>query len=247
MDERDYSDNDHDDDDDDDDDNDDESLTEEEQIAADEQRWKLISMLQRKEQYHKRTRNKMDVLVEEFLTKTKDDIHDMLCDNHVYSKNYDGLDSDRDTEEEVETTIMLFPEVLSRRKEDSLDSYPIQHLASAVDHDRQVMLCNVKAVSFIPILARIAVEHGLFEEEERGGLIIKGLGGCNVIHDLIYTDTEADDDQDHIELVEEKYLIVIKKIETNGSSKERRHSKILPFGGIMCYFYFSLRKIYFVF
>jgi hypothetical protein len=106
MDESDYSDNDGDDDDDDDDDNDDESLTEEEQIAADERRWKLIVMLQRKEHYHKRTRKQIDVLVEEFLIDIKDDIFDMLCDNNKYSENYyGGLDSDRDTEEEVETTI----------------------------------------------------------------------------------------------------------------------------------------------
>ena len=37
------------------------------------------------------------------------------------------------------------------------------------------VICNVKAISFIPLLARLALELGLFEEEEdeeeRGGLL----------------------------------------------------------------------------
>jgi uncharacterized membrane protein YqiK len=68
-------------------------------------------LLQRKYELSARTRNKIDQLVEEFLDKTKNDIHDMLCDSNY--ENYRGLDSSRDTEEEVETAVQFFPGVLS--------------------------------------------------------------------------------------------------------------------------------------
>jgi hypothetical protein len=45
----------------------------------------------------------------------------MICDDSVSADNYCGLDTERDIEEEVETTIRFFPEVLSRRKEIVLD------------------------------------------------------------------------------------------------------------------------------
>ena len=227
MDESDYSDNDGDDDDDDDDDNDDESLTEEEQIAADERRWKLISMLQRKEQYHKRTRKQIDVLVEEFLIDIKDDIFDMLCDNNKYSENYyGGLDSDRDTEEEVETTIRLFPEILSLKSTNENKNsygpgyYPIQCLTFRYDGDMGLFQfeCNLKAVSFIPLLARLATEFGQFMDEQRSGLLSTD-GKINVLRDLVRTDTEHYN-RDHHELVDTKYLIVMKKLRQMGYLKK---------------------------
>ena len=56
--------------------------------------------------------------------------------------------------------------------------YPIHYLASIQnDVDLLFVICNVKAISFIPLLARLALELGLFEEEEdeeeRGGLLPK--------------------------------------------------------------------------
>jgi hypothetical protein len=45
--------------------------------------------------------------------ETEDDIHDHICSN--YEDDYHGLDSDRDTEAEVETAIRFFHEVLSRK------------------------------------------------------------------------------------------------------------------------------------
>ena len=37
----------------------------------------------------------------------------ICCNNNDSNNNYRGLDSDRDTEEEVETVIRFFPEVLA--------------------------------------------------------------------------------------------------------------------------------------
>jgi hypothetical protein len=105
-------------------------------------------------------------------------------------EHYRGLDSDRDTEAEVAAIVGFFPKVLSRQKviydnEEDLDGgiyYPIQLLAYTLHEgdrpfDRSAFLptewwCNAKAVSFIPSLARLATELGLFGEQYIGGLLI---------------------------------------------------------------------------
>ncbi|OEU14506.1 hypothetical protein FRACYDRAFT_241053 [Fragilariopsis cylindrus CCMP1102] len=181
-------------------------------------------MLQRKEQYHKRTRKQIDVLVEEFLIDIKDDIFDMLCDNNNNSENYyGGLDSDRDTEEEVETTIMLFPEILSLKSTNENKNcygpgyYPIQCLTFRYMGLFQLE-CNLKAVSFIPLLARLATKFGQFMDEQRSGLLSTD-GKINVLRDLVRTDTEHYN-RDHHELVDTKYLIVMKKLRQMGYLKK---------------------------
>ncbi|OEU09151.1 hypothetical protein FRACYDRAFT_249068 [Fragilariopsis cylindrus CCMP1102] len=56
----------------------------------------------------------------------------MLCYNYIEAENYSGLNSDRDTEAEVEAIVRFFPEVLTRRKYDDENfQYPIQLLAFA--------------------------------------------------------------------------------------------------------------------
>jgi hypothetical protein len=108
----------------------------------------------------------------------------MLCDNGV-DEDYRGLDSDRDTEEEIETAIRFFPDVLSRQKKfvwdiDDEDEdqdgdfyYPIQLLALTRRDGTSKAWCNEKAVYFIPLLARLAIELCLLfdDEAERGGLL----------------------------------------------------------------------------
>ncbi|OEU23279.1 hypothetical protein FRACYDRAFT_233452 [Fragilariopsis cylindrus CCMP1102] len=151
----------------------------------------LISVLKQHDEYHWRTGNKIDELVEEFVTKTKDDIHDMLCDNKDeapndddrYDRYYRGLDSNRDTAAEVETALRFFPEVLSRRG-GPYNKYPIQYLA-----------IKVKAVPFIPLVVQLALEFGLFEEIERGGLMFD-VRGHNILQFLvndILNDQHVDD------------------------------------------------------
>jgi hypothetical protein len=73
-----------------------------------------------------------------------------------------GLDSDVDTEEEVELAIRLFPNLLTEEyfSFSSLNGcYPIY-----------VSLMCLKALFFIPLLAELGVELGRFKEKERGGL-----------------------------------------------------------------------------
>jgi hypothetical protein len=76
----------------------------------------LISVLERKEDFSLRTRDETDELVGNFLDNLGDDIHDMLCDYSIDADNYHGLDSERDTEEEVKIAVRFPPEILSTRK-----------------------------------------------------------------------------------------------------------------------------------
>lgn len=67
----------------------------------DESNWFLS--LNENEEFSFRIRNKIDELVQEFIDNTEGDVHAMLCENDA--ENHHGLDSDRDTEEEIETTV----------------------------------------------------------------------------------------------------------------------------------------------
>eukprot|EP00751_Fragilariopsis_kerguelensis_P013342 CAMPEP_0170760910 /NCGR_PEP_ID=MMETSP0733-20121128/1846_1 /TAXON_ID=186038 /ORGANISM="Fragilariopsis kerguelensis, Strain L26-C5" /LENGTH=140 /DNA_ID=CAMNT_0011100771 /DNA_START=35 /DNA_END=457 /DNA_ORIENTATION=- len=114
-------------------------IADETEIEENEQ--KLTSLLKRKKELPLRTRNTLNGLVKELLSRTKDEIHEMLCDQN--EENYQGLDSDRDTEAEVETALRFFPEVISLRTENSGNEYPIQRLCRFSNYK-----CNVKAASF---------------------------------------------------------------------------------------------------
>jgi hypothetical protein len=167
-------------------------------------RIKTISVIEGHGKFPKRTRSKMDRMIERFLESLENDIHKLLCSNkNIDSDNYHGLDSDRDTEEEVETAIRFFPDVLSRRNEDEdgIDFYPIRLLARCI---------NVKAVSFIPLFARLAIELGLFEEQYRGGLLIGDEDDDDeyVLHDLMRSE--------HYEHNDDAYLQVLIQLRKNG-------------------------------
>jgi hypothetical protein len=81
------------------------------------------------------------------------------------------LDNSIDTEAEVEAILRIFPNVLSRRKpifwtdEGRCFYYPIQLLAFKIHEDESLRI-NLKAVSFIPVVARLAIEFGCFNGDE---------------------------------------------------------------------------------
>jgi hypothetical protein len=81
-----------------------------------------------------------------------------------------ALDSDRDTEEEVELAIRFFPRELTRQTSSwNTREYPIismQHNAGDIGRLR-----NTKTIPFVPLLARLGNEIGEMCEEERGGLV----------------------------------------------------------------------------
>jgi hypothetical protein len=91
---------------------------------------------------------------------------------------------------------------------------------------------NLKGVSFIPLLARLAIEFGvLFDgEEERGGLLCQDYENENenVLHYLV-----ASDRSEHRELVDDKYLQVLMQLRKKGLLKKGRHSKLWPIERIL--------------
>ena len=76
------------------------------------------------------------------------------------------MDCDRDKEEELEVAIRFFLNVHTEQEAD--DEYPIFWQAMTSKNN-----CRLKTISFIPLLARLAIELGLFEEVNRGGLTLK--------------------------------------------------------------------------
>jgi hypothetical protein len=164
--------------------------------------------------------NEIDKLVDGFLEQVGNSVHNLLCSNNI--DDYKGLDCDRDTEKEVETAIRFFPEVLSRRG-GSYNEFPIQ--IQLYLYGSRCDRCHLKAVSFIPLLARLAIEFSVFEENERGGLLITDETDNNVLqllttsshpnaHDLEYFD-------EHCELVDRKFLhVIIKLMEMDLFKKE---------------------------
>lgn len=164
---------------------------------------KLNTILQRRKKFPCRQRNKIVELAEEYIESLGNDIHEMLCDQNS-GENYRGLDSNRDTEAEVETALQFYPHLLSRRKEttfalngvgeyewidapDGEGHFPIQCLCYVywVDGNlRYNSRCNLMAVPFIAVLARLAIEFHAFREEERGGLLIENEVGRNTLQEL---------------------------------------------------------------
>jgi len=154
---------------------------------------KLSSLLERKNELPLRTRNKFNALVAELLTKTKDDIHDMICDNHINDDDddYRGLDSYRDTEAQLETAIRFFPEVITQKYGED-EEYPIQRLCFS----------NVKSVSFIAVIAQVAIELHSFEDHERGGLLIEDKDTDNTFVNLMYNVSTRYPDQSALILMQ---------------------------------------------
>jgi len=99
-----------------------------------------------------------------------------LCDVNS-GEEYRGLDSNRDTEAEVETAVRFFPNVLSREG-GRYNRYPVIYLTFMIDNNDDYV-CNARAVSFVHVLARLAIEFGSFQENERGGLLVDNGDSLN--------------------------------------------------------------------
>ena len=184
-------------------------------------RKKVTLILERSyDKFPTQNRNKIDELVEIFLDHLCDDVHKLLCDQNPDPEQYRGLDNNRDTEDEVETAIRFFPDVLSRKEDDSEDddesSYPIQNLSWFLP---DAFHCNPKAAYFIPLLAGLAIEFGLFEKQHRAGLLIEDMNGNNVLQYLTYSSNHFADTE-HQQIVDRCFLEVLKRLRKMGLLKK---------------------------
>ena len=126
-----------------------------------------MTLLQNRLNFPSRLRDRTMVrFAQQFITNVKRDIHAMLTDTRI--EEYDGLDSERDTEEEVATAIRSCPEVLTQRDELNW-LYPFRCVTFVQDDGNAKIMGNVKAVSFIPLFIQLAMECNSFPNRERGG------------------------------------------------------------------------------
>ena len=149
------------------DDDDDGHLKNKKQQQQRQRRLVVIECLLRKEHVPIRQRNLIEELVEEFDNKMNKDVHAMITELDIWDDDtYNGLDSNRDTHDEVETVLRILPDVIGKRTEDDEyddGDYPIQCLACN--------FFNLNTIPFVHLFARLAIEFNSFNEDARGGLL----------------------------------------------------------------------------
>ena len=162
---------------------------------------KVIAILQQRFAFPSQQREcKIVQFAQEFLDNVGHDIQTMITDPRIVTSGegnaqrsqYRGLDDTRDTEAEITTAIGFYPHLLAERAGPN-NMYPIQYLPHLLDTGT-VYLSSIKAVSFIYIFAKLAIEYNSFEEEERGGLLIENSNGVTVLQTLLATPTRVPSD-----------------------------------------------------
>ena len=188
-------------------------------------RLKLITFLERYDEFPLQTRNDMDALAEDYLSKAEDKVYTMLCDNRYDGNAYRGLDSRRVTEDEVEAIVRFFPDVLSRESDNDIidwgdgdEKYPIQFLTSMFT-TTGTYRGNLKAVSFIHLLVRLAIEFGSFQDHERGGLLCEDRRGFNTLQYLIGHSSAITDGEEYNQRVDSVYLTQLIRLRQSGLLK----------------------------
>ena len=151
---------------------------------------------------------------QQFIRNVKEDIHKTITDTRLVEEGYDGLDSERDTEEEVATAIRCCPEVLTRRDERFV-VYPIMCLTFVQSEDNTKRVSNEKAVSFIHLFVRLAIEFNSFQDEERGGLLIENANERNTLQCLTCS-SHSSYDENHHQLVDTTFLTVLIRLRRSG-------------------------------
>jgi len=151
---------------------------------------KAIAILEQKSKFPGPVHEMIDEAISDFLTKIEEAVHGpngMIFYNQdqEYEEGEEGvkrrgLDPELDTEEQVETMIEFFPNVLSARSGDDVEYYPIFWSMT-----RPYGGCNVKFLPFVPLCVELGIRFGRFEEEEeRGGLLAEqylDASGCNAL------------------------------------------------------------------
>ena len=179
---------------------------------------KLLSVLQQREDFPVRQRNKIIELAHEFVNNLGADIKEMVTDQRPVADGYAGLDSNRDTRKEVETALRHYPETLSEQG-GRYNHFPIQCI-TILDRAKRKWVCNPMAVSFVVLFAKLAIELNSFADEERGGLLARsrGDGGCNTLANLAQSSHESCDEEYH-QLVDTQFLEVLVQLQRSGLFK----------------------------
>ena len=144
----------------------------------------------------------------------------MVTDQRTLADGYTGLDSDRDTQKEVETALRHYPKTLSERGGIE-NRFPIQCLQLIADTANNQWVCNPMAVSFVVLFAKLAIEFNSFADEERGGLLATsgGGGGYNTLTRLVGSLPNPHDEGSH-HLVDTQFLEVLVQLQRSGLFKK---------------------------
>jgi len=128
---------------------------------------RMFEIIEIRSKFPQKLRQGMDEILEElagkFLFALENKLVDLLYGNaynpSLARRGQTGLDSEMDTEDQVETAIRYFPNVITRRS-----------WSYNVPIEAQITL---RSVAFLPLLAKLGVElgYGIFATEQRGGLV----------------------------------------------------------------------------
>ena len=187
---------------------------------------KKLAVIERKQEFPRKLRSTIEEAIEKklapagFLFRIEKKLLDLLWENSSDDRidETKGFNSDRDTEAEVEVAIRFFPDVLTTIR---YNRYPIRAQLGSYRLNP-----NLKSVSFVPLLAKLAIEFDLFTEEERGGLAVACYKGSNVFNVFFWLAIARDHDEDkvndekHVQLVDESFLAAMKQLRENGLFKK---------------------------
>ena len=167
-----------------------------------QQRLAVVEALLRKDYLPVQQRTTIDELVEEFDTTLQEDVHEMITEQD--GDNYQGLDSNREAYDEVETILRIFPDLINKRKETKWDEisgewidvdnddegdYPIQCLTimRGMQDDIGWEMSNLMATPFVHLFSQLAIEFHSFDADKRGGLMVKDKDDDNIIYNLAHS------------------------------------------------------------
>jgi hypothetical protein len=141
-------------------------------------------------------------------------IHVLLC--HV------RLNINRESIDEVESAIRLFPRVLSMKwqqetdyNDDSLAGYYPISLQVVQNDNGKFRECRPHGVVFIPLLIRLALEFRIFKDEFRGGLLINDINGNPVLQSLVMSSNSNDqkyNNNKHYTIADDTFLDTLIKL-----------------------------------
>ena len=124
--------------------------------------------------------------------------------------------------------------------------YPVQLLAFSHRGEPGSRMCNLKAVSFIPLLVRLAIELCVVGKQFGGGLLFSEFGRNNVLQNLISSDWTELQNREHRETVDSKCSQVLIQLRKMGLVKKEYIQTYL--GSILCKYdnYFADKRFRFL-
>jgi len=161
--------------------------------------------------------NGIEILTNAFLQAVKDSVLHLLCNSNRLVRN-------RDSEDEIELSIRCFPRVLAAKfkSDKSLSVYNAIMFQAQPDFKNGPR--DVNCISFVPLLARLGTELGQFDEDKRGGLLLKDSRSGNNVLQMLAATNLSDHNlyySEHHQMIDDLYLDAIKRLRaTNLFKKE---------------------------